>query len=258
MLLCAMSIGVQAQLNDCLQKSELLQLQAFDLTNATSMMRTKGWKFDGVKETSSSVESSFSAINQAVVWKGRDGNENIYYYDNEDQANFIIAKLREECYSALISSFSEKQNGSTSVYQGSLVTTFVSNEVYVEFLEGVKKDFEIRLYSRNDKERFYELTSVRPFSGGKGNDGNWNLSGRQLLNNPVAQGAAPDEGTVTVDIWVNSSGNVTKAVANAAKSNTSNGTLFKMAEDAARKAKFDSSLNSNDQKGTIKITFKLN
>jgi TonB family protein len=75
---------------------------------------------------------------------------------------------------------------------------------------------------------------------------------------PKVNGTAPDDGTVIVDIWVDANGNVTKAIANAAKSNTSNDTLFKMAEDAARKAKFSSSPTGNEQKGSIKITFKLN
>jgi len=92
---------------------------------------------------------------------------------------------------------------------------------------------------------------------GGGSGANWSLAGRQILNNPKVQGNAPDEGTVTVDIWVDANGNVTKAIANAAKSNTTSGTLFKMAEDAARKAKFNSSASGNEQKGSIKITFKL-
>jgi len=99
-------------------------------------------------------------------------------------------------------------------------------------------------------------TGVGTGTGG-GSGANWSLAGRQILNNPKVQGNAPDEGTVTVDIWVDSKGNVTKAIANAAKSNTSSGTLFKMAEDAARKAKFNSSASGNEQKGSIKITFKL-
>ena len=86
----------------------------------------------------------------------------------------------------------------------------------------------------------------------------WNLNGRTLLNTPKVNGTAPDEGTVSVDIWVDPNGNVTKAIANAAKSNTTSGALFKMAEDAARKAKFNSSPSGNEQKGSIKITFKLN
>lgn len=99
-------------------------------------------------------------------------------------------------------------------------------------------------------------TGVGTGTGG-GSGPNWSLAGRQILNNPKVQGNAPDEGTVTVDIWVDKNGNVTKAIANAAKSNTSNGKLFTMAEDAARKAKFNSSAAGNEQKGTIKITFKL-
>ena len=88
--------------------------------------------------------------------------------------------------------------------------------------------------------------------------GDWFLEGRRLISTLKIQGTAPDEGTVTVDIWVDANGNVTKAMADAAKSNTSNGTLFRMAEDAARKAKFSSSPAGNEQKGSIKITFKLN
>jgi TonB family protein len=93
---------------------------------------------------------------------------------------------------------------------------------------------------------------------GSGSGMSWSLSGRTMKSTPKVSGTAPDEGTVTVDIWVDANGNVTKAVANAAKSNTSNGTLFKMAEEAARKAKFDGSPSGNEQKGSIKITFKLN
>jgi TonB family protein len=93
---------------------------------------------------------------------------------------------------------------------------------------------------------------------GSGSGMSWNLAGRSMLNTPKVNGTAPDEGTVTVDIWVDANGNVTKAIANAAKSNTTSGTLFKMAEDAARKAKFNSSASGNEQKGSIKITFKLN
>jgi TonB family protein len=93
---------------------------------------------------------------------------------------------------------------------------------------------------------------------GSGSGMSWKLDGRSMKSTPKVNGTAPDEGTVTVDIWVDANGNVTKAMANAAKSNTSNGTLFRMAEDAARKAKFSSSASGNEQKGSIKITFKLN
>jgi TonB family protein len=92
---------------------------------------------------------------------------------------------------------------------------------------------------------------------GSGSGMSWKLDGRSMKSTPKVNGTAPDDGTVTVDIWVDANGNVTKVIANAAKSNTSNGTLFRMAEDAARKAKFSSSPTGNEQKGSIKITFKL-
>ncbi|MFM7234161.1 MAG: energy transducer TonB, partial [Flavobacteriales bacterium] len=92
---------------------------------------------------------------------------------------------------------------------------------------------------------------------GSGSGMSWKLDGRSIVNTPKVTGTAPDEGTVTVDIWVDANGAVTKAIANAAKSNTSNGTLFKMAEEAARKAKFSTSAGGKEQMGSIKITFKL-
>jgi len=93
---------------------------------------------------------------------------------------------------------------------------------------------------------------------GSGSGMSWKLDGRSIINTPKVTGTAPDDGTVTVDIWVDANGNVTKAIANAAKSNTSNGALFKMAEEAARKAKFSTSAAGKEQMGSIKITFKLN
>lgn len=93
---------------------------------------------------------------------------------------------------------------------------------------------------------------------GSGSGMSWKLDGRSIINTPKVTGTAPDDGTVAVDIWVDANGNVTKAIANAAKSNTSNGTLFKMAEEAARKAKFSTSATGTEQMGSIKITFKLN
>jgi TonB family protein len=92
---------------------------------------------------------------------------------------------------------------------------------------------------------------------GSGSGMSWKLDGRSIINTPKVTGTAPDDGTVAVDIWVDANGNVTKAIANAAKSNTSNGTLFKMAEEAARKAKFSTSATGTEQMGSIKITFTL-
>lgn len=94
-----------------------------------------------------------------------------------------------------------------------------------------------------------------PGSGGL--NANYSLSGRTMNRKPSLKETAPEEGVVVVDIWVDKNGNVTKAVANAAKSQATSAKLFQLAEKAAREAKFSSS-GQNEQKGTITITFKLN
>lgn len=95
-----------------------------------------------------------------------------------------------------------------------------------------------------------------PGSGGNFKD--YTLAGRSIRTPPTLSEVAPDEGVVSVDIWVDKDGNVTKAIANAKNSTTSNSQLYALAEKAAKKAKFNPSTTMNEQKGTIKITFKLN
>lgn len=100
-------------------------------------------------------------------------------------------------------------------------------------------------------------TGDGPGSGpGNGGGFQWELKGRSITRNPSITETAPDEGVVVVDIWVDKDGNVTKAVANPAKSTTTNGQLYKLAENSAKKAKFSAGA-ANEQKGSIKITFKL-
>lgn len=84
------------------------------------------------------------------------------------------------------------------------------------------------------------------------------LAGRGIIVYPSLKETAPDDGVVVVDIWVDKNGNVTKAVANPALSHATSAKLFKLAEKAAKEAKFSSSTVQNEQKGTITITFKLN
>lgn len=93
-----------------------------------------------------------------------------------------------------------------------------------------------------------------PGSGGLST--NYILSGRTMNRKPSLKETAPEEGVVVVDIWVDKNGNVTKAVANPAKSQATSAKLFQLAEKAAKEAKFSSS-GQNEQKGTITITFKL-
>ncbi len=94
-------------------------------------------------------------------------------------------------------------------------------------------------------------------AGSGGMNSNYTLIGRSMDRKPSISETAPDEGVVVVDIWVDQNGNVTKAVANPAKSTSSNGQLYKLAEKAAKNAKFSTSTSGGEQKGTITITFKL-
>lgn len=94
---------------------------------------------------------------------------------------------------------------------------------------------------------------------GNGDGVSFLLAGRKLNANSIKKEVAPDEGKVVVDIWVDKDGNVTKAVVNPAKSNTTNSKLYAMAEKAARNAKFSvSETGANEQKGSITINFTLN
>jgi TonB family protein len=92
---------------------------------------------------------------------------------------------------------------------------------------------------------------------GKGGNYNWTLQGRSISRQPSLSEVAPDEGIVMVDIWVNANGVVTAAKANPSKSNTSSSQLYALAEQAAKKATFSAKPGTPEQKGSIKITFKL-
>lgn len=93
--------------------------------------------------------------------------------------------------------------------------------------------------------------------GSGGGMSDWKLDGRKMNAKPSLSEKAPEEGIVVVDIWVDSNGNVTKAVQNVVKSNTTSSRLFELAIKAAKKAKFNAS-NIAEQKGTITIKFVLN
>jgi len=76
----------------------------------------------------------------------------------------------------------------------------------------------------------------------------------KLMPKPVYN--SEDEGIVVVDIWVDKNGDVIKAVAGAKGTTTTSMTLWKLAEDAAKRAKFNADPNaSQEQKGTITYTF---
>ena len=93
---------------------------------------------------------------------------------------------------------------------------------------------------------------------GVGGYGTFDLNGRSLgpggLPMPVYN--VQDEGRVVVTITVNPSGQVVHTSINK-RTNTANAALRKAAEDAARKARFNTVSGVNNQTGTITYYFKL-
>jgi len=95
-------------------------------------------------------------------------------------------------------------------------------------------------------------------STGVGGYGTFDLNGRSLgpggLPRPIYN--VQEEGRVVVTITVNPAGQVIHTSINK-RTNTANAALRKAAEDAARKARFNSVSGVNKQTGTITYYFKL-
>ena len=93
---------------------------------------------------------------------------------------------------------------------------------------------------------------------GTGGFGTFDLNGRSLgpggLPKPVYN--VQDEGRVVVTIVVNPAGQVISTSINK-RTNTVNPALRKAAEEAARKARFNTVSGVNNQSGTITYYFKL-
>ena len=94
---------------------------------------------------------------------------------------------------------------------------------------------------------------------GIGGYGNFDLSGRSIgpegLHRPIYN--VQDEGVVVINILVNPEGQVINTTVNLSKTNTANPSLRKAAEDAAKKARFNSVSGVNNQSGTITYQFNL-
>ncbi len=92
---------------------------------------------------------------------------------------------------------------------------------------------------------------------GNGGDVGVSLQGRDVIRRPSITGNSPGVGTVVVDIWVDSNGNVKKAIANSSnpKTTATSQALYSLAEQKAKEAKFSSS-DQASQKGSITFVFK--
>jgi hypothetical protein len=95
--------------------------------------------------------------------------------------------------------------------------------------------------------------------GGRGNGvGNYQLSGRKVLSKPAPKYTCNEEGTVVVEISVNSSGTVTGAIPGVKGTTNTAKCLLDQAKVAAMNTRFDASDNAPDkQVGKIIYNFKL-
>jgi hypothetical protein len=94
-----------------------------------------------------------------------------------------------------------------------------------------------------------------PGSGGKGGGISYNIKDRTAKSLPKPKYNSTEQGKVVVSITVDKKGNVVKAKAGA-KGTTADQSLWKVAEEAAYKAKFDVSKDApEEQKGTITYNF---
>jgi hypothetical protein len=98
-----------------------------------------------------------------------------------------------------------------------------------------------------------------PGPGGPGGGGvTFSLTGRHMLRPPQSSSQFQETGKVVVDITVDKEGNVVSAVPGGRGSTTTSSNLYRLAKEAAMKAKFDNSTSDADiQKGTFTFDFRL-
>jgi hypothetical protein len=91
---------------------------------------------------------------------------------------------------------------------------------------------------------------------GKGGGISYKLDNRKVKSIPKPNYNSKDEGIVVVDIWVDKKGVVTKAIAGSRGTTTTNQSLWKLAVEAAKRAKFDVKADApEEQKGQITYNF---
>ena len=93
-------------------------------------------------------------------------------------------------------------------------------------------------------------------SGAPGKGISFSLAGRNLLKKPQINDNSQETGKVVVDITVDKDGNVAYANPGVKGTTTSSTLLFKLAKDAAMRAKFSpSDVGADIQRGTITFVF---
>lgn len=94
--------------------------------------------------------------------------------------------------------------------------------------------------------------------GGAGDGISFSLGGRKADHLPKPSSTFSESGTVVVSIWVNRYGKVTKAIAGARGTTTASPVLRRLAEEAAKRAKFNAKMDApEEQRGTITYHFLI-
>jgi len=87
----------------------------------------------------------------------------------------------------------------------------------------------------------------------------YDLTGRRPIELPIPTNTTQQGGRVAVSITVDRQGRVTQATAVLTGSTTTNTVLWRLAEEAAKKARFNENLDASpEQRGTITYNFILN
>ena len=105
------------------------------------------------------------------------------------------------------------------------------------------------------------MKGVRQYdgNGGKGNGAGYDLGGRGAKSLHRPNDDFPEEGIVVVDIWVNRTGQVTRAEIATKGTTVINQTMREKAKQAALRSAFASDPNApEEQHGTITYTFVIN
>lgn len=119
---------------------------------------------------------------------------------------------------------------------------------------GSEGDDEDGVGNKGNKDGSIEGKGV--FGGPDGNG--WDLDGRGMLGEPKLSEKPTEEGRIVLDIFVDKNGNVINTTRNYSASNSGSDYLFKLAEKAAKTAKFTVNPNAPaSQKGKMTFNFKL-
>lgn len=91
-----------------------------------------------------------------------------------------------------------------------------------------------------------------------GNGSGWSLDGRGYLGDAVVAGTPSEAGIVVLNIIVGTNGKVIRSAYNGKLSTTTSNHLIKLAQDAAKKARFSTAIGgSPEQQGTMTFVFEL-